>query len=61
MLLQNGAKIQTENKWGRTALMEATAFGRCEVIEVLHKFKAKMDHRSTKDGYTALDLALREK
>lgn len=55
-LLENSADVDAVNADGETALLEATRWGRTEVVRVLLKHRANTRIKN-KEGKTALDLA----
>ncbi len=55
-LLSKGAKIDAQTKWGKTALMWASQYGRMAVVDVLTRAGADPTIKDNK-GDTAQSLA----
>ena len=53
ILLENGADLNTRDRWGRTPLMIAAKAGNQEMVEVLLGWEADL-HARDQRGYTAL-------
>ena len=57
LFLTHGADVNAKNKWGRTALHEATRLGHDEIVVVLVSAKDIKIDQTTDEGKTALHVA----
>jgi len=58
LLLDHGAKMEAQNRFGDTALQDAAVGGNVEVLRLLLKRGAKVDGRNGVTGATALMMAV---
>ena len=56
-LLQNGAEVESKDKWGRTPLWIAAAYGQKAVVELLLQKGAEVESKDDKWGWTPLSIA----
>ncbi|KKK72061.1 hypothetical protein LCGC14_2907670 [marine sediment metagenome] len=59
LLIETGADVNVQNKWGETALMWASYEGHPEVVELLIERGANINAMDS-NGYTALMWALKK-
>jgi ankyrin repeat protein len=57
ILLERGADIHQQDKYGRTALHEASENSQLDIVKLLLDCRAKIDQQNN-DGSTALHVAI---
>lgn len=56
-LLSKGLPVDSEDKYGHTALMRAAEYGRGSTVSLLLEKGAEVNYQSSVDGFTALMMA----